>query len=91
MKKKPIKEFKKETVEEFLARGGEINKVPYKEPEFKARPIPLASKVPEQMDLTKGELFFAEDTRKKKSWIDKAKSFSELNMVPEDLLKKLGL
>lgn len=84
--------MKKETIEEFIARGGKVEKVDYVEPEAQKHTVPMMkNKVPEQMDLTKGALFFAENTRKKKDWKAKAKSFSDIDNIPSELLEKLGL
>lgn len=77
-KKKPIKVQKTETVEEYLARGGEIQKLPPQEYEEQPNIIKPVHNTSQIMHITEGEHFFAEkQTRKKVSDEEKNKKGRE--------------
>lgn len=86
---------KKETIKEFLARGGQIQKVPAKVPEDTDYTVKAqTSGPPVLMSLSDGEHFFSEKKKsrvKKKAKINLSKV--DMELVPESLramLKNLG-
>ena len=77
------KETVKETIEEFLARGGEVEIVPQAEREEEKIVIkPQAGGPPQLMSLTDGQHFFAEKKKSKK----KKKTGLNLKNVNMDLV-----
>jgi hypothetical protein len=81
------KQTKRETVEEFLARGGKITKCSYKEPELKNKVISTSNAGPAViLTLSEADLFFGETKVKKKAAKPVAKV--DINMLPEALKTK---
>jgi hypothetical protein len=85
---------KRETVEEFLARGGKINVVPAAglQPENKPTVTSTAYHPPQIMDLNEGALYFAEPNRTKKTTKVskvKPKKVVDESLLPERLRKYL--
>lgn len=85
--------MKKETIEEYLARGGEITRVPEHVPEEPKKEITCrsTSKTPHKpMHITEGAVYWGENKKKKK----KAKKFTgDVDALPSslvELLKKKG-
>ena len=78
-----------ELIEEFLANGGEIEKLEPVVPEYKNRVGSTANKVPTLMTLPEGELMFGRKQVKKKKV--KVPDYSHINMdlIPEHLKKLL--
>ena len=90
-KNKKQKQIKRETVEEYLARGGKVERLPYIEPSYNSgynkihAPTPLP---PHQMSIDEGAHYFAERKKSKK----KADySGIDMDLIPEDLKKSLGV
>lgn len=78
-----------ELIEEFLANGGEIEKLDPIEPEWKNRVGSTAKKIPNLMTLPEGEFMFGRKQVKKKKV--KKPDYSNINMdlIPEHLKKLL--
>lgn len=89
-KKKYPKNLKKETVEEFLARGGEIQRVPYEAPDDINHVRSTVQKVAEPMSLLEGALLFSEKIRRKKKKKEPLAGI-DISALPEGLLEKLKL
>ncbi len=82
---------RKETVEEYLARGGKITKIPYVPPEQKANKLKTNTSggLPTLMSLDEGAHFFAEKKKKKTiSSEDFLKKIEDSSLSPE-LVKQL--
>lgn len=80
---------KVETVEEYLARGGQIERLPYIPPADKKEYIKVSSPVNVNlMNLDEGQHFFAEKATRKR----KVKEIHiDTKLIPAALLAKLGL
>lgn len=79
------KSKKNETIEEYIARGGKIEKAPpqeYNEPQHVVRPTQTSSNI---MPLTEGENYFAEKQTRKKA------SAEEINKKGKDALSSTAL
>lgn len=78
-----------ETVEEFLARGGQIERLPYIPPPDKKDFIKVTAALNiNLMSLDEGQHFFSEKTIRKR----KPKEVKiNKSLIPEALLAKLGL
>lgn len=86
--------MKKETIEEYLARGGEITKVPEHKPEEPKKEITCrsTSKTPHKpMHITEGAVYWGEDRKRKTT---KTKKFTgDVDALPSELvefMKKKG-
>jgi len=78
-----------ETMEEFLARGGEIKKVPYQNPEDKKELVRANSTgLPSIMSLSDGAHFFGETRKKKPTKEDFAKKIGKSNL-PQEIIDSL--
>ena len=81
----------KESIEQFLARGGKIEKVEAQEtPETKNVMTCASSTHPHLASLANGQILFAEKMKKRK--VDKDKKFAEKldkSSLPQDLIDKL--
>ncbi len=93
-KKNNYANFKQETVEEFLARGGEIQKIPPAEPVKETINVKRTVTGPVNlMTLQEGALLFTEKVKRKKK--DKNLDKNEVdywsNQLPDNVKKKLGL
>jgi hypothetical protein len=83
---------KTETVEEFLARGGVITKLPmveeqYKSPVVKSNTVMGVDGV---MTLPEGAFYYAEKRKKKKKKPDPEKLKELLNDLPDNLRNELS-
>jgi hypothetical protein len=92
-RRKKIEITGSETVEEFLARGGEGCNLPYIPPETSifAR-IRVKSPMPvHQMNLDEGAHFFAQGNKSSKK--TKEKNYANINwdLIPESLRKQLKI
>jgi len=81
---------KSETIEEFLARGGKIEKIPYVEPENKTEPVRTnpTGGLPSIMSLSDGAHFFGE-TRKKKPTKDDFVNKVKKTSLPQAVIDSL--
>ena len=81
---------KVETVEEFLARGGTIEKVPYIEPELKEESIRANTSggLPVIMTLSDGAHYFGENRKKKQTTEDFADKVKKANL-PQSVIDSL--
>lgn len=82
---------KTETIEEFLARGGKIQKVPYQEPEQKEAPIRSTTGntgLPTIMSLPDGAHFFGETRKKKQTKEDFVNKVNKSNL-PQSVIDSL--
>jgi len=80
-----------ELIEEFLANGGEVERLETIEPEYKSVIGSTVKKVPELMTLKEGELMFGEKQKrrkKKKKELDFSKI--DLDLIPEHLHDIVG-
>ncbi len=79
--------MQKETIEEFLARGGKVTVVPPKEREEQNHVLsPNGNGIPNLLTLEEGDLFFGEvKVRKPK---EEVKPKIDFNALPEALRKK---
>lgn len=78
---------KRETVEEFLARGGQVTKCPAQErPDEESRTNPTTTASSTMMTLAEGALFYSESKAKKER---KKKAEKEINLdaLPPHLRK----
>lgn len=83
-----MSKLKVETLEEFIARGGNVTKVPYKEPEVQKAVISTSySTTP--LELDEGALYYAEPNKNSKSKSSKVKSDSKPKADPEKLPEHL--
>lgn len=84
-----MKNCKVETVEEYLARGGQIEKLPYIPPQDKKDYIKVTASLNiNLMSLDEGQHFFSEKTIRKR----KVKEVKiDTSLIPASLLAKLGL
>jgi hypothetical protein len=83
---------KPKTVEEFLAQGGTITKCPVVEIAEKMQNVRSMTTGPAKlMSLEEGELMYGEKTTRKKK--EKALDLSGIDMenIPEELRKTLGI
>jgi hypothetical protein len=83
---------KKETVEEFVARGGVIKKYDYISPEEETFVIKETSHgLPHLMSLSEGELFFTKKATRAKKERTKEDMLNKLDKakLPEDILNRL--
>jgi hypothetical protein len=98
MTKKKEKIIKKvETVEEFLARGGEVTIVPPQETPEAKQPIRSTSGgLPQLMSLSEGEHFFGETRKKAKKKMTNeefSEKVSNSSLPPEvmaSIMEKIG-
>lgn len=81
---------KKETIEEFLARGGRIQKFECVEPEEKNQPIRsnTTGGLPEIMTLSDGAHYFGETRKKKPTRKDFLKKLEKSNL-PKEVIDSL--
>lgn len=88
--KKPKVAMKAETLDEFLARGGKIEKVPYIEPEQKLDPIRANTSggLPTMMTLPDGAHFFGESRKKKPTKEDFVNKLNKANL-PQSIVESL--
>jgi hypothetical protein len=88
--KKPKVAMKAETLDEFLARGGQIERVPYIEPEQKVEPIRANSSggLPTLMTLPDGAHFFGETRKKKPTKEDFVNKLNKANL-PQSVVESL--
>ena len=86
-----MKKTNEQLIEEYLAKGGKITKLPPQEsPETQAVYKPSSSGPAKIMSLSEGELFYGETSRRKKvKELDLSKV--DLDEIPEELKKKLGI
>lgn len=78
--------MKKETIEEFLARGGQITKIPEHSVERGLNIVkPNGTGLPKMMHLTDGEHYFGITRRKKKTLAQRI----ETSEIDEDTLKEI--
>ena len=79
--------MKKETIAEFLARGGEIKKIPMKSylRSDTVKPLPLSGEA-SFMSMEEADLFYGESKPKKTS--NKKQSTIDIMMLPEELRQK---
>jgi hypothetical protein len=79
---KPIKITKEETLEEFLARGGVIQKIPMYE--YKTDNMVKATTVyiPHLLDLSEGAMYYSEFKQVTK---DRIKNTIDLSRLPKEL------
>jgi hypothetical protein len=79
---------KTETVAEFLARGGEITKLPAKEPQVKPEAVKSTKNGGPAVIMSMGEadLYYGEAKKKKEK--KKKKETIDINALPEELRKK---
>jgi hypothetical protein len=87
MKEKTDEELR----EEFFARGGEIEVIPYIEPEVKSTIGSITKKVPVLKTLPEAELLYGKKQVKRRK--AKKPDYSNINMelIPEHLKKLLGV
>ena len=74
-----------ELIEEFLANGGEIEKLDYIEPDTKSVVGSTTKKVPELMSLEEAELMFGEKQKRRKKKKEADFSDIDLDLIPEHL------
>ena len=85
--------FKKESLEEYKARGGVVTKCPPVKAPHSASPRRVKSSGASSiMTLEEGDLFYGEKTKrsKKSKKIDKKEVDELLTFLPEEMRKKLG-
>jgi hypothetical protein len=83
---------KVETIEEFIARGGEIKKYPYVRPEEVESSVRTSTPANATlMSLDEGAHFFSEIKEKKPSKKKEKTLDIDMSLIPEALRKKLGL
>lgn len=90
-KTKKVEIKKVETMEEFLARGGKIQKIEYKTPEAKGdlvRSSAGGTGLPTIMSLSDGAHFFGETRKKKPTKEDFDKKVNKSNL-PQDVIDSL--
>jgi len=76
--------MREETLEEFLARGGEIQQCPPEEYENKGITVHSTSKTPNiPMHISEGALFFAERFKRKKK---ERKFTGDISLLPPKLV-----
>lgn len=91
MKKNKEKKVRAETIEEFLARGGQIEKLPAAEDQLKQVIPQVSNTSPELCSLADAPDIFGEKTKRTKprvSTIDKSKLPESLHPVYDKLLKE---
>lgn len=94
MAKKNNKNIKHETVEEFLARGGKVQKLDPVEREDKDISVRRTTAGPANlMTLEEGALLFTEKIKRKKKEkkLDNKEVDYWSSQLPDDVKKKLGL
>jgi hypothetical protein len=79
--------MKIETVEEYLARGGTIQKLPYVD-KSQAEPIKVTSGSGSIISMEEGDLYNGEAKKRKKS--KKTEIKADTSKLPADLLKSLA-
>jgi hypothetical protein len=72
-------------IEEFLANGGEIEKLPYVDPETKHTVGSTTKKTPQIMTLAEGEEMFGKVKKRKKKIKEPDFSGIDLDLIPEHL------
>jgi hypothetical protein len=76
-------DFKKETLEEYLARGGTITKLDYVDPDLPEPTVrSTVSKPPKLYNLTEGAHMFTKKTRRKRR--SKKKIHIDADLIPEE-------
>jgi len=77
--------MKTETIEEFLARGGQIQRIEAVKPKDNNITVKSTSKIPNMpIDLTMGEHYFAERTTR----VKKEHNFTgDINLLPPKLVE----
>lgn len=72
-------------IEEFLANGGKIEKIPYVDPDNRETIGSTTKKVPQIMTLAEGEEMFGKKQQRKKK--EKQEDFTgiDLDLIPEHL------
>ena len=91
-KEKIKKEWKTETLEEFLARGGKPVIIPPEPVETTNEVVKSSTKgIPHLMDITEGEHYFAEVRKKIKPPVTKSEFLDMVknSSLPEDIIKSL--
>lgn len=85
------KDYKVETIEEFMARGGKITTLEYKKPPEKRKVSSTVHNMPNLMTLDEGEFFYSDSVGKEKP--KKELNLNDINMdiIPEYLKITLGL
>lgn len=77
--------MKKESVEEYLARGGTVEKLPYMGSPEQIQPVKVTAGINSMMSMEEGALYNGDKKKTKKKpavKVDKSK-------IPADLLKSL--
>ena len=72
-------------IEEFLAKGGKIEKIPYVDPDNSQTIGSTNKKVPQIMTLAEGEELFGEKQKRKKKIKEQDFSSIDLDLIPEHL------
>lgn len=72
-------------IEEFLSKGGEIEKIPYIRPEDKSTIGSTTKKITQIMTLAEGEELFGKKQERVKKIKDKDFSSIDLGLIPEHL------
>lgn len=85
------KQFKVETIEEYLARGGTIKKMPTGASSFTKDSIKNSSNnsgITAIISLEDAELYYSEDKPKNKKTVKKSQPRVDLSALPEHIRKK---
>jgi hypothetical protein len=84
--------MKKETIEEFLARGGKITKIPEQSVEKGTNVVkPNGTGLPKIMHLTDGEHYFGITRRKKKTLAERIDTFEMDQDILREIKRRLGI
>ena len=92
MSAKKTKQMKKETVEEYLARGGKVERLPYIPPERTGKYDKIHSAPPmpvHEMSLDEGAHFFAERPKRRVKKPDY--SSVDMELISDELKELLGV
>lgn len=79
--------MRKETVEEYLARGGVIQRLPYVD-KSQAEPVKVSSGSGSIISMEEGDLYHGEAKKRKKS--KKTEIKADTSKLPASLLKSLA-
>ena len=76
-----------EILEEFIAKGGIVEKIPYVEPKENRMIGSFSKKAPELLTLEEAELLYGQKQEKKKTIKKPDLSGIDMNLIPEHLRK----
>lgn len=88
--KKSETPVKRETIEEFIARGGKVTQVPaapIPEEEYATRTVPTTNATSTMMTLGEGALYYSESRAKPKERKQKVEEAINFAALPSSLLK----